>query len=469
MNRPPDSRDGPRLSRPARIGILALGGLGLLCLLIGVARQRLHRQIEAELDALRSAGIAVTFEEAAARQPAAPPGPTASDGWRQAAEVPRPRTIADGAAVPSWSELLPAEALMNDVARERALAYLEAEAPFLRRVEQTLSITNTYWHLDLQQGTEMQFPEVQPVLRAARLKRLQAALACHDGRIDDAARHVESALGIGGQLNGARLAIHGLFGIAANAIALESLGEMLRIGTPSVPMLERLQGKLLASADSIHLREMFALELCLELAVFAQPGLDTVYFGPAGYWTALVPEIPWVPDSWNGRVAAIGGEMLVLVGFQQVDQLAYLRACADFLRMLEEPESTWWPNIKAWQARVDGLSNLRIATKEFPAWGIVRQSLRSRAYLRCAAAGMAVERYRLRHGSLPPDLSALVPDTMDAVPLDPFDGEPLRYRVDEGRYAIYSIGENETDDGGTIGADERWPLDYVFRLDPPEP
>ena len=49
------------------------------------------------------------------------------------------------------------------------------------------------------------------------------------------------------------------------------------------------------------------------------------------------------------------------------------------------------------------------------------------ARLRCAATACAVERYRLKHGKLPKDLNALVPEFMNKVPIDPFDGKPLRY------------------------------------------
>ena len=49
------------------------------------------------------------------------------------------------------------------------------------------------------------------------------------------------------------------------------------------------------------------------------------------------------------------------------------------------------------------------------------------ASLRCAATACAVERYRLKRGKLPKDLNALVPEFMDKVPIDPFDGKALRY------------------------------------------
>jgi type II secretory pathway pseudopilin PulG len=70
------------------------------------------------------------------------------------------------------------------------------------------------------------------------------------------------------------------------------------------------------------------------------------------------------------------------------------------------------------------------------------------AQVRTAQAALAVERFRLVHGQLPENLNELVPQFLSAVPVDPFDGQPLRYhRLGKG-YVIYSIGRDGLDDGG---------------------
>ena len=100
---------------------------------------------------------------------------------------------------------------------------------------------------------------------------------------------------------------------------------------------------------------------------------------------------------------------------------------------------------------------------------------------------IAVKRYQLRHDMLPPDLNALLPDILPALPRDPMDGHPLRYRPNsDGTFLLYSIGGNAVDDGGDPtpataaksrqwqgGRDWVWPqpatqpeVDY-FRANPP--
>jgi hypothetical protein len=62
---------------------------------------------------------------------------------------------------------------------------------------------------------------------------------------------------------------------------------------------------------------------------------------------------------------------------------------------------------------------------------------------------VALKRYGLRHGKIPPDLASLVPGFLAAVPRDLIDGKPLRYRSNaDGSFVLYSVGEDGLDDGG---------------------
>jgi len=77
-------------------------------------------------------------------------------------------------------------------------------------------------------------------------------------------------------------------------------------------------------------------------------------------------------------------------------------------------------------------------------------SLRTRAALRCAAAAVAAERFRLRNGRWPNALDEIPRDILVAVPIDPFDGQPLKYVRRPDGVTIYSVGLNEQDDGGNV-------------------
>ena len=61
----------------------------------------------------------------------------------------------------------------------------------------------------------------------------------------------------------------------------------------------------------------------------------------------------------------------------------------------------------------------------------------------------ALERYRLAHGEYPGSLDVLSPQFIEKIPHDIIGGQPLIYRpTADGKFLLYSVGWNETDDGG---------------------
>jgi hypothetical protein len=83
----------------------------------------------------------------------------------------------------------------------------------------------------------------------------------------------------------------------------------------------------------------------------------------------------------------------------------------------------------------------------------VERNLRFEAEKESARVAIALEQFRLDTGKLPERLEELVPKYMDKVPIDPFDGKPLRYKRLEKGYTIYSVGINQIDEGGIRGQD----------------
>jgi hypothetical protein len=83
---------------------------------------------------------------------------------------------------------------------------------------------------------------------------------------------------------------------------------------------------------------------------------------------------------------------------------------------------------------------------------------RSQACLRCALVGVAAERYRIRNNQWPATLGKLVDDgLLKAIPVDPYDGQPLRYKLRPDGAVVYSIGHDGVDNGGNINRER--PLD----------
>ena len=83
--------------------------------------------------------------------------------------------------------------------------------------------------------------------------------------------------------------------------------------------------------------------------------------------------------------------------------------------------------------------------------------------LRTLGSLIALRLWHIDHGVLPASLAKLVPQYLPELPIDPFDGKPLRYSMTEGR--IWSVGTDLLDEGGREPEEDDW----VWNNDPDEP
>jgi hypothetical protein len=61
---------------------------------------------------------------------------------------------------------------------------------------------------------------------------------------------------------------------------------------------------------------------------------------------------------------------------------------------------------------------------------LFERRFKSRSFI----AALACKSYRAKHGKLPDSLDELVPEFLDEVPLDPYDGEKLRWNAEKGYF-----------------------------------
>jgi hypothetical protein len=115
---------------------------------------------------------------------------------------------------------------------------------------------------------------------------------------------------------------------------------------------------------------------------------------------------------------------------------------------------------RRWRTRLNGQPVLRHLF--FPP-KIFRDSL---VALRASQVLLALERHHRQQRAWPADLAQLVPDFLPALPLDPSDGNPLRYRVADDAVTIYALGTDGIDHGGSLSGSHfsRNGYDYGYRL-----
>jgi tetratricopeptide (TPR) repeat protein len=82
---------------------------------------------------------------------------------------------------------------------------------------------------------------------------------------------------------------------------------------------------------------------------------------------------------------------------------------------------------------------------------VVMRFAYSQAGVDLARVACALERYHLAHDHYPKTLEALAPTFLGKVPHDVTTGQPLQYRrTGGGHFTLYSIGWDQSDDGGKI-------------------
>jgi hypothetical protein len=123
------------------------------------------------------------------------------------------------------------------------------------------------------------------------------------------------------------------------------------------------------------------------------------------------------------------------------------------------------------QARMKHYSPYKVrALMSFPAFSAtVKKIAAIQASIDLARVACALERYRLAHGEFPDTLAALTPQFIENIPHDIINGQPLHYRrTSAGQFVLYSVGWNETDNGGQIvhtksGSVDREKSDWVWQ------
>jgi hypothetical protein len=119
-----------------------------------------------------------------------------------------------------------------------------------------------------------------------------------------------------------------------------------------------------------------------------------------------------------------------------------------------------------WINKVTKLNRFNFIRMLLPAAGNVAEAqIRNLAVLRTAQVGVAAERYRMTTGHWPTQLADLTPRFLDSLPVDPYDGLPLKFNQQDGAFIVYTLGADRTDNGAQLD-DKPFQLgsDIGFRL-----
>lgn len=446
------TNDSSSASAPRRrvgCGLLSLLAGGALVLIVAAALTlawaRIRWELNAELARIRAAGEPTTPAETEAFYSTPSAGRDSTQLWRTAlALVDTPQFEADGKALPivgqasneipppghPWDQLDLAEQFLTQFRLAREQLHLAARQGGDVRFPTNFSA-----------GISMLLPHVQQLRSAARLMALESAVAVHRGRNDAAVDSIVAMFATADTLKHEPIVVSQLVRMAINGMA-------------------RAQVQWLISSVNLDDTQLCRLDAELATNDFQQP-----------LRRALIGERAIGIQSFDNP-ASLGDDTVGLRLTPTSDELAYLQLMTETISAFAETGPARKQAMDDATAHVATLREQTAASVRFPLTLLLLPSLnacveaasRNEADRDATRVAIAIERFYLKHGRLPQQLDELVPGFLDSLPVDPFDGAPLRYRVDPGEYLVYSVGANERDDGGVSSNLPAAPSDLVVRV-----
>ncbi len=277
-------------------------------------------------------------------------------------------------------------------------------------------------------------PEIGPFRALARILTWHAELAWHRGDHTAAADMNLLALKLGHRISHSRgPLITVLTGTGVQNIAFASIQRHADSETVAAEALHRYLEQI---ARYEIAPEVYHTSYKLETLVFAREapklgGAEIAAFADIPKTAGIVSSLPglWQPNRtvrWHAEC--------IRAAIAENDSPPSTRPSAVSLK-ISEHHSVPWPR------RAQNLTGRVALAMIVPSLGHTNlHSYRARANLRLTRLYVALRLHHLEHeGSLPDTLSELVSARLPSVPLDPFDGAPLRY--DPALSTIWSVDQ----------------------------
>ncbi len=459
---PPQGKRGPRpwlLRFFFALGMLILVSVCFLLAYVSYARFRGGRELEAVTAQLDQQDPEWRWNDLEAHRPAIPDAQNAGvrieeveklmpKPWPEAKQKSR---AAAGGPVDLWTKLreLPPNSALSEADVAEIKRLLAGVRPAQQKARSIAAFdTGRFPPVLIQSsGSSGKSPTQQVLDGQERIQRartvtdlllLDSALLDQEGKISPALENGRAILVMARTVDEEPALFAQLLRVALRGQALTSIERSLAQGEASAPELKRVQSLLGEEA-----------------------GFPVLYHAIRGERAQAHENMNWMEATSPGPAPGAAGRPTVssrVLGFfarswLKEAHVEVLELLTDALAKADLPPHEQRAAFQALAQKYGSRSSTRTAFAALLVPALQRMcdaSLRSLAELRCGIVALAAERYRMAEGHWPDKLEALVPTFLDQVPTDPFDGKPLRFKHLKDGIVIYSVGPDETDDGGNI-------------------
>jgi hypothetical protein len=325
---------------------------------------------------------------------------------------------------------------------------------------------------------ETMLPVVQEMRAFVRLAMLEHARLLHERNLDEAWQWSRAAFRSGGHTSHRGCIIQGLVGIAIHAMSTNGMAQWAEQPGVSEEQLKQAIAQI-KSDFALYEKEsnIFKAEyLMTRNTLLSSSWFQMVSSGSMGSGNSPVPasivkmglwvvgeaeltlrlirpiyanQLPELDKPVSQRRKPAGSGMIML--FDQDPAVALAPRQLDVASIERRFAGSWVARLLAPASKQADNAMLRLRCRQA-----------------AAEAMLAAQAYHRSHGEFPMSLAELVPNFLDAVPLDPCDpsGAMLLYRRDEASKAVvWSVGEDGTDSGGNVSfANNNRASDVGFEL-----
>lgn len=336
-------------------------------------------------------------------------------------------------------------------------AGVEAAADFFETLERGLEYPRCEFPRNWEDGPAVSMPELSDIRASARALAVRATLRALDGRTEQAARDIERIIRLGDYLSEEPVLISLLVRAACHFVAQDASERLLSYSSPAEETLCYLQRLF----EKVDFQENLVYAFRGERDILGQTIFKWIREGRTG-----IPGNPQMERS--ASIVKIIAPWII-----DRNEVYYLETMNRYIDAASLP----WPESRR-QSRTlskeieqemnsGGVQRIThfITQLTVPVLGSALDRVKQgEINSHLTALGMAAERHRQAEGEYPDALDALRDKGLvKAIPLDPFSGKQLIYRKEPEGFIIYSVGYDDTDDGGS-GSD-----DVIFEVEKKSP
>lgn len=271
----------------------------------------------------------------------------------------------------------------------------------------------------------IQLPDLSTLRHASKILALHARLSAEQNNPNKAGHRLLDCYRCAGFMDGNRYCV--------------LVGSLVRIATASLAMdtTERIINRVQLDDEDLKRIQSEVLRWCQ-----ARGWAESMVVERAGF-------VDLLRVTRSGTLSNRG--MTLVPVLRYADERAGVNALTELIDALRVPEPKTMDAVRTWRKRPPFPSYCLMSNSLLPSLDhSVNLSFRSAAEARALSASIACERYRIARDQWPHTLAELVPKYLEDVPADPFDGKPIRYSAIPEGIKLWSIGEDEKDDGGDV-------------------